>query len=241
MPSESEGQQQSAAVARWSLSHRRCPRLTRRQYVKEYLFLRNIVMDTGPVIEDWLSVAEAAARLGISAQRVRQLLHAGELDGRKGPGGWVVAENAVRARELAPPAADTKDMRSHEGLPMNLDRWILKGLPWVRGLSASIGSSDESRSIREVTSQFLIGVWLCCTVLVGVVSLIVILLATPPLVVTAILALLVAVPASMLLLRGVVDGFSPNGRLPKHTTSSQALLACYLVAAAGSLAALAMP
>jgi hypothetical protein len=77
--------------------------------------------------------------------------------------------------------------------------------------------------------------------LVGVVSLLFILLVNPPLVVTAILALLVAVPASMLLLRGVVDGFSPRGRLPKYTTSSLALLACYLVAAAGSLAALAMP
>jgi len=56
-------------------------------------------MDTGRVIEGWLSVADAAERLGISVQRVRQLLHAGELDGRKGPGGLVVAENAVRARE----------------------------------------------------------------------------------------------------------------------------------------------
>jgi len=132
-------------------------------------------------------------------------------------------------------------MRSHEGLPLKLDRWILKGFPSVRGLSTSIGSSDESPSIREVASQFLIGVWLCCTVLVGGVSLVVILLANPPLVVTAILALLVALPASMLLLRGVIDGFSPRGRLPKRTTSSLALLVCYLVAAAGSLAALAMP
>ena len=132
-------------------------------------------------------------------------------------------------------------MRSHEGLPLKLDRWILKGFPWVRGLSTSIGSADESPSNREVASQFLIGVWLGCTVLVGVASLTVILLADPPLVVTAILALLVAVPASMVLLRGVVDGLSPRGRLPKYTTSSLALLACYLVAAAGSLAALAMP
>jgi len=138
-------------------------------------------------------------------------------------------------------SSDTKDMRSHEGLPLKLERSILKGFPWVRGLSTSIGSAAESLSIREVASQFLIGVWLGCTVLLGVVSLIVILLADPPLVVTAILALLVAVPASMVLLRGVVDGFSPRGRLPRYTTSSLALLVCYLVAAAGSLAALAMP
>jgi excisionase family DNA binding protein len=69
-------------------------------------------MDTGLVIEGWLSVAEAAERLGISVQRVRQLLHAGELDGRKGPGGWIVAENAVRRREQAPPAAG-RPLSSH--------------------------------------------------------------------------------------------------------------------------------
>ena len=70
-------------------------------------------------------------------------------------------------------------MRSHEGLPLKLDRLILKGFPWVRGLSTSIGSADESPSNRDVASQFLIGVWLGCTVLVGVVSLIVTLLADP--------------------------------------------------------------
>lgn len=69
-------------------------------------------MDTGLVIEGWLSVAEVAQRLGISVQRVRQLLHAGELDGRKGPGGWIVAESAVRAREQAPPAAG-RPLSSH--------------------------------------------------------------------------------------------------------------------------------
>ena len=60
-------------------------------------------MDTDLMIEGRLSVAEAAQRLDISVQRVRQLLHAGELDGRKGPGGWIVADNAVRAREQALP------------------------------------------------------------------------------------------------------------------------------------------
>ena len=73
------------------------------------------------------------------------------------------------------------------------------------------------------------------------VSLIVIMLANRPRVVAAVLALLVAVPASMLWLRGVIDGLSPGGRLPKYTNSPLALLGCYLVAAAGSLAALATP
>src|SRR5665647_3408165 len=76
------------------------------------LVFEQYFMDTGRVIEGWLSVAEAAERLGISVQRVRQLLHAGELDSRKGPGGWVVAENAVRAREQAPPAAG-RPLSSH--------------------------------------------------------------------------------------------------------------------------------
>lgn len=62
-------------------------------------------MDTGLVIEGWLSVGEAATQLSISVQRVRQLLHAGELEGRKGPGGWIVADNSVRARMEAPRAA----------------------------------------------------------------------------------------------------------------------------------------
>ncbi len=57
------------------------------------------------MIEGWLRVAEAAQRLDISVQRVRQFLHAGELDGRKGPGGWIVADNAVRAREQALPGS----------------------------------------------------------------------------------------------------------------------------------------
>jgi hypothetical protein len=85
-----------------------------------------------------------------------------------------------------------------------------------------------------------IGVWLVCTFLLGVGSLLIILLVDPPRVGSAVLALVVAVPASMLLLRGVVDGFGSRGRLPKHTTSSLALLGCYVVAAAGSLGSLVM-
>ena len=124
---------------------------------------------------------------------------------------------------------------------MQLDRWILRGFRWVGGPSTAIESSDESSSNQELVSQFLIGVWLVCTFLLGVGSLMVILLVDPPLVASAVIALVVAVPASMLLLRGVVDGFSSRGRLPKYTTSSLALLGCYVVAAAGSLAALVMP
>jgi len=73
--------------------------------------VQQLLAGTSPT-EGWLSVAEAAERLGISVQRVRQLLHAGELDGRKGPGGWIVAENAVRTREQTPPAAG-RPLSSH--------------------------------------------------------------------------------------------------------------------------------
>lgn len=139
-----------------------------------------------------------------------------------------------------PTLRDAEAMSSQEGLPVQLDRWILRGFRWVGGPSNAIESSDESPSNQELVSQFLIGVWLVCTFLLGVGSLMVILLVDPPRVASAVLALVVAVPASMLLLR-VVDGLSSRGRLPKYTTSSLALLGCYVVAAAGSLAALVMP
>jgi hypothetical protein len=118
---------------------------------------------------------------------------------------------------------------------MRLDQCVL------RGLSTAIDPLDESAPNQELVRQVLAGAWLFCTFLLGVGSLMVILLADPPPIVAAVLALVVAVPASMFLLRGVVDGFSPRGRLPKHTTSSLALLGCYVVAAAGSLAALVLP
>jgi hypothetical protein len=66
---------------------------------QDYLVLGNGVMDTDVVIEGWLNVAEAVERLGISVQRV-QRLKAGALDGRKGPGGWIVVENADRVSSL---------------------------------------------------------------------------------------------------------------------------------------------
>jgi hypothetical protein len=131
-------------------------------------------------------------------------------------------------------------MSLREGLPAQLDRWILRGFRWVGGPPPAIESSDASPSNRELVSQFLIGVWLVCTFLFAVGSLMVILLVDPPRLVSAVLALVVAVPASMLLLRGVVDGFSSRGRLHKYTTSSLALLGCYVVAVAGSTAALVM-
>ena len=114
--------------------------------------------------------------------------------------------------------------------------------PW-RALSPPNATelADVSPSERELVVQGLIGVWILYTVALSVCSLLITLLIDPPIVVAAILALLVAVPASMVLLRGVVDGLSPRGRLPKYTTSSLAFVWCYFVAAAGSLIAMAKP
>lgn len=92
-------------------------------------------MDTGLMIEGWLSVAEAALRLDISVQRVRQLVHAGQLDAAKGPGGWLVADNAVRARERALPGS---------GRPLSPRMaWLV-----VAQLLAS-GSASESALTRD--------------------------------------------------------------------------------------------
>jgi hypothetical protein len=55
---------------------------------------------------------------------------------------------------------DAEAMTSQEGLPVQLDRWILRGFRWVDGPSTAIESSDESPSNQERVSQFLIGVWL---------------------------------------------------------------------------------
>ncbi|HEX5533388.1 MAG TPA: hypothetical protein VFX33_06575 [Actinomycetales bacterium] len=42
-----------------------------------------------------------------------------------------------------------------------------------------------------------------------------------------------AVPGSMAILRGVVDGISPRRRLPKYTTGTGTWLMCYAVAVGG--------
>jgi hypothetical protein len=73
-----EVQQQSTAVdtavARWNLSDQGCSGLTRELLSRSTCFLEQYFLDTGLVIEGWLSVAVAAERLGIPVQRVRQLL-----------------------------------------------------------------------------------------------------------------------------------------------------------------------
>jgi excisionase family DNA binding protein len=47
---------------------------------------------------EWLSVRDAAERLGVSETRVRQLAVAGELPARRHSAGWLVADEGVEAR-----------------------------------------------------------------------------------------------------------------------------------------------
>ena len=48
-----------------------------------------------------ISTQEAADRLGISGQRVRQLLEAGKIDGQRIGAVWVVDEDSVKDRIAA--------------------------------------------------------------------------------------------------------------------------------------------
>src|ERR1022692_3465284 len=59
-----------------------------------------------------LSVHEAADVLGVSMQRVRQLINAGQIDARRSSGGWlipsdVVAERSKSLHQGRPPAPQT--------------------------------------------------------------------------------------------------------------------------------------
>jgi len=50
---------------------------------------------------DWLSAAEAADALGVTPQRVRQLIHDGLLPGRRTSAGWIVPASSLGAVRLA--------------------------------------------------------------------------------------------------------------------------------------------
>lgn len=52
-------------------------------------------------LSEWLSVPQAASALGISQQRVRQLLDEGKLDGQKVGRDWNVSALSVRSRLAA--------------------------------------------------------------------------------------------------------------------------------------------
>jgi hypothetical protein len=52
---------------------------------------------------DWLTPTEAGDKLGISAERVRQLIKSGQLSGRRSSGGWLVPASALSNVQLPGP------------------------------------------------------------------------------------------------------------------------------------------
>ena len=46
-------------------------------------------------MDEWVTVSQAAARLGLSAARIRQMVDSGELLGRRGPYGREVNAEAL--------------------------------------------------------------------------------------------------------------------------------------------------
>jgi excisionase family DNA binding protein len=55
----------------------------------------------GTLAEDVVTVREAADRLGVSTQRVRQLISRGALSGRRASGGWLIDADCVASRSPA--------------------------------------------------------------------------------------------------------------------------------------------
>lgn len=77
-----------------------------------------------------LSVHEAADILGVSMQRVRQMIQAGQLDARRSSAGWLIPESAVTERSK----------RMHQGRPPEpLTAWSAVAL-----LSAALACASQS-------------------------------------------------------------------------------------------------
>jgi excisionase family DNA binding protein len=77
-----------------------------------------------------LSVHEAADVLGVSMQRVRQMIHAGQLDARRSSAGWLIPKSAVTERSK----------KIHQGRPPEpLTAWSAVAL-----LSAALSCASQS-------------------------------------------------------------------------------------------------
>jgi hypothetical protein len=115
-------------------------------------------------------------------------------------------------------------------VPVRLDSLVF---PRLRSAAREGGPSAP---IDEPERQFLFGVWLLITALTaGALLLVILWVQAVPVAVFS--ALLTAVPGSMFLLRGVVDGFSAGRRSPKYTISTAVWTICYAVAAGALLLA----
>ena len=119
-------------------------------------------------------------------------------------------------------------------VPVRLDVSEAKLRPSENEDALSAGGSSGAIKASERQRQMLFGVWMVAAAVVGIAFLLHV-LSVDSWFIGALCALVTAVPASMALLRGVVDAVSPSGRLPKYTTNTAIWLACYVVAAAGLL------
>ena len=60
--------------------------------------------------QEWVRAAEAARMLGVSRERVRQLIEAGHLDGKREPGRVCLVSVASIEARLGKTEGDPKDM-----------------------------------------------------------------------------------------------------------------------------------
>ena len=83
------------------------------------------ILDTERVADPLLSVPQAAAILGVTRQRVLQLIHDGRIEARKVGHRWVLAESAVleHAKRTAFRFADVRDV-VREYLPGDPHGWV---------------------------------------------------------------------------------------------------------------------
>jgi hypothetical protein len=87
-----------------------------------------------------LSVREAAELLGVSPQRVRQMLLAGDLSGRRSSAGWMVEERQVRSR-----LGDTSVGRPHAAVTA----WAAIGLLAAAGAAPADGVRCWAETIDD--------------------------------------------------------------------------------------------
>jgi excisionase family DNA binding protein len=91
-------------------------------------------------VAGFMSVPEASERLGVDDSRVRALLAAGQLDGEKLGGRWVVSEESVRARLRLPHA------RGRQLQPANA--WT--ALLYASGQESSLGAPRDRARVRRL-------------------------------------------------------------------------------------------
>ena len=125
--------------------------------------------------------------------------------------------------------------RTRLSLPVRLDGWLRRWVPT---------GSEPVRSVRhelDMRSRLLGGWWMAATAVLGGCLAGVAVAVEPDTAVLTLFGLITAVPGGMALLRGVVDVVRGRDGLHRYTTSTAAFLACYIVAAAGLVAAFAAP